>query len=72
MRDDPPDSIGGRMRWQRKRRRKTIREVAGEAGISYAFLCDVENEKKSIGLERAHGVAKALGVSLDWLVGGLS
>lgn len=72
VRDEPPDSVGGRIRWQRERRRKTLREVATAAGISYAYLCEVENDKKRLGLDRAHRICTVLGVSLDWLVGGAS
>jgi ribosome-binding protein aMBF1 (putative translation factor) len=63
------NSVGTRIRSKRIAQGKTLRDLAAGAGISFAYLSDVENGKKSMGLVRAHRVAKALGVSLDWLVG---
>lgn len=62
-----PDEIGKRIRWQRKRRHMTLRQLAAGADLSFAFLCDVENGKKGLGFASAIRLARALGVSLAWL-----
>ena len=70
VRDEPPDAPGARARWQRERIRRSLGSVAQEAGISKGFLCEWEMGKKDMTLTRVAAVARAIHVTLDWLVGG--
>jgi len=50
-------------------RQWTQREVAKRAGMSVAYLCDVENGKRRIGAERLYRIAKVFKVSMDVFFG---
>lgn len=58
------ESFGVRVRRLRK---GTLRSLAGEVGISAAFLSDLEKDKRTPGAETLKKLAAALGVSMDFL-----
>ena len=72
-----PVSGGGRMttfgeRLAGKRREKgwSQRELARHAGVSHTIVADVEKgARHSIGTDAAKKLARALGVSVDYLIG---
>lgn len=51
----------------RRLRTGTLRDLAKQIGISPAFLSDLENNKRTPGADTLHRLAKALGVSMDFL-----
>ncbi len=56
--------VGERLRTIRTRRRATLREVAGRAGISESFLSQVERGVASPSIASLQRIARALGVSV--------
>lgn len=65
------NSVGGRIRFLRTKRKWTLDELAERAGISKSFLWEVERGS-DIGGERLLRVANALGASLDYLMRGVA
>ena len=63
-------AVGDRIREVRRSLGWTQEKLATKAGISKGFLCDVENNKRSISAENALRIADALGASLDYLLKG--
>ena len=61
--------IGGRIRQERQRQNMTQDDFVAKADISKAYLSEVENGIRSIGLYKAANVAAVLGKDLKWLVG---
>lgn len=59
--------IGRRIRERRAKQQMTLRDLAREADLSVAFLCDVENGKRRISSDRLYGVAVVLGCRLSTL-----
>jgi transcriptional regulator with XRE-family HTH domain len=55
-------AVGSVLRTRREAARRTLTEVAGEAGLSPAHLSEVERGRKEISIERLVAVAHALGV----------
>jgi transcriptional regulator with XRE-family HTH domain len=55
-------ALGAVLRHRREATRRTLTEVAGEAGLSPAHLSEVERGRKEISTERLLAVAHALGV----------
>ena len=55
-------TFGERVRAERKRSGRTMRSVAAEAGISAAYLCDIEQGRRDCPSHTAALVAKAIGV----------
>jgi transcriptional regulator with XRE-family HTH domain len=53
------------IRGRRKMRGLTMREAAKQIGISNAFLCQVEREQASIGIDVAVQLAEWLELPLD-------
>lgn len=56
--------IGSEVLKLRQRDQISIRELGQRAGLSYAFLCDLENGKMSIGVESLWALSQAFGVSV--------
>src|ERR1700693_5926377 len=54
-------ALGAVLRQRREASRRTLTEVAGEAGLSPAHLSEVERGRKEVSTERLVGVAHALG-----------
>lgn len=55
-------SLGAVLRLRREAARRTLTEIAGEAGLSPAHLSEVERGRKDISTERLVAVAHALGL----------
>ena len=54
-------ALGAVLRGRREAARRTLTEVAGEAGLSPAHLSEVERGRKEVSTERLLAVAHALG-----------
>src|SRR6202035_5918682 len=54
-------ALGAVLRQRREASRRTLTEVAGEAGLSPAHLSEVERGRKEVSTERLLAVAHALG-----------
>jgi transcriptional regulator with XRE-family HTH domain len=54
--------LGSVLRARREAARRTLSEIAAEAGLSPAHLSDVERGRKEVSTERLVAVAHALGV----------
>jgi transcriptional regulator with XRE-family HTH domain len=55
-------ALGAVLRARREARRRTLSEVAAEAGLSPAHLSEVERGRKEVSTERLVAVAHALGL----------
>ena len=55
-------ALGGILRRRREAARRTLTEVANEAGLSPAHLSEVERGRKEVSTERLLAVAHALGL----------
>ena len=55
-------ALGAVLRGRREAQRRTLSEVAAEAGLSPAHLSEVERGHKEVSIERLLAVAHALGV----------
>ena len=62
--------VGERIKKRRQELEWTQDQLALKAGISKSFLSDLENGKRSVGAENLLDIARALGVSLDYLMTG--
>ena len=56
--------LGGRLRALRRRRRRTLSQIAAEAGISPQYLSEIERGRKEPSSEMIAAVAGALGTTL--------
>ena len=63
-------SVGERIRGRRGELGWTQDQLAQKAGLSKSFLSDLENGKRSVGANNLLDIARALGVSLDFLMTG--
>lgn len=63
-------SVGERIKARRLELGWTQEELARKAGISAGFLSDLENNKRSVSAETLLGIARVLGLSLDFLMKG--
>ena len=61
--------FGRRVRAARILRGTTLQECAFQAGISYSNLSMIERGKRSMYVEHLPALAKALGVSVQYLLG---
>ena len=61
--------FGRRVRAARILRGTTLQECATQAGISYSNLSMIERGKRSMYVEHLPALAKALGVSVQYLLG---
>ena len=55
-------ALGAVLRGRREATRRTLSEIAAEAGLSPAHLSEVERGRKEVSIERLIAVAHALGV----------
>jgi len=62
--------VGERIKTRRAELGWTQDQLGQKAGISKSFLSDLENGKRSVGAENLLDIARALGVSLDYLMTG--
>ena len=62
--------VGERIKKRRAELDWTQDQLAQKAGISKSFLSDLENGKRSVGAENLLDIARALGVSIDFLMTG--
>ncbi len=62
--------VGERIKKRRAELGWTQDQLAQKAGISKSFLSDLENGKRSVGANNLLDIARALGVSLDFLMTG--
>ncbi len=62
--------VGERIKARRLELGWTQDQLAQKAGISKSFLSDLENGKRSVGAENLLDIARALGVSIDYLMTG--
>jgi transcriptional regulator with XRE-family HTH domain len=65
-------TTGDRIRKIREHKNMTQDQLADKAGISKAYLSDVENNNKNISSKLLLQVANALGASVDYLLSGES
>jgi transcriptional regulator with XRE-family HTH domain len=63
------ENIGSRIKATRKDRKLTLKELSDIAGISVSFLSDIENGRSNPSLDRTNDIAKALDVSVSFLLG---
>ena len=63
-------TLGERIKDCRIESRMKQGDVCRKAKISAGFYSDVENGKRSVSAETLHALAKAFGVSMDWLFTG--
>lgn len=59
--------IGARLRGAREAKGLTLRDVAGELGLSVPFISDIERGHRSIAPERRQAFAMAVDVSVEHL-----
>ena len=57
--------VGGQLRSIRRLRRRTLKEVAGRAGLSESFLSQVERGRTSASISSLQRIASALGVDVS-------
>jgi transcriptional regulator with XRE-family HTH domain len=63
------NKIGSRIKAARKEKKLTLKEVSNLANISISFLSDIENGRSNPSLDRTRDIAKALDVSVSFLLG---
>ncbi len=57
--------LGQAIRHKRKTDRLTLEEAAALCGVSYAFLCALENGKETVRLNKVLQVLHSLGIELN-------
>lgn len=62
------DSLGTRIRAQRKLKKMSLRTLSEKSGVSAGFLCDVELGKRSMSVDNLKRVAKSLQVTPSALI----
>jgi len=62
-------TLGERIKFLRKSKKVTLRELSKKIGISISFLSDIENDRSNPSLERLRDIAGGLEVSLSYLLG---
>ncbi len=63
-------TVGNRIRRRREELGWTQDKLAREASISKSFLSDLENGKRNVGADKLLDIARALSLSLDYLMKG--
>ncbi|MBU2702693.1 transcriptional regulator with XRE-family HTH domain [Sporomusaceae bacterium BoRhaA] len=63
-------NIGLKIKALRNERGYTLKQVADAAGISVSFVSEIERGKRNPGLDNLHNIARALGVSSDFILAG--
>ena len=71
----PANIIGSRMRWMREKLKLTQDELAGRlarygVSLDYVKVGQIENGKRRVIDWELVAIAKALGVSITWLISG--
>lgn len=64
------ETLGERIALLREERGWTQKQLAERAGVSVAFLSEIENDKRNPSTEVLLRISEALGASLDYLVTG--
>ena len=62
-------TLGERIKFLRKTRKITLKELSKNAGISISFLSDIENGRSNPSLERLKDIAESLKVTTSFLLG---
>lgn len=62
--------LGARVRERRAFHKLTLEALAKKSGLTKGYLSLVENGKTEPGARSLGGIAKALGVTADWLLTG--
>lgn len=60
--DDFDAALGQSVRAARKKAGMTLRDLQSRCGLSYSFLSDLENGKRSVSVRNFVALANALGV----------
>ncbi|MEX1028162.1 MAG: helix-turn-helix transcriptional regulator [Candidatus Paceibacterota bacterium] len=63
-------TVGDRIRDRREKLGWKQDDLASKAGISKSFLSDLENGKRKVGADKLLDIARALSLSLDYLMTG--
>ena len=63
-------TVGERIKARRDELDWTQDDLATKAGISKSFLSDLENGKRNVGADKLLDIARALSLSLDYLMKG--
>ena len=63
------DKLGERIREARQRKGWSQTELARVSGVGRSLIANVEHGRKSMSLKSARAIARALGVSIDFLAG---
>ena len=63
-------NVGDRIRARREELGWKQDDLVGKAGISKSFLSDIENGKRNVGADKLLDIARALSLSLDYLMTG--
>lgn len=64
------EHLGARLKKARERRGWTLRELAQQAQVNYAWISRLESgERHNVSLQAGARMAVALGVTLDYLAG---
>lgn len=63
-------TVGERIKSRRDELDWTQDDLAGKAKISKSFLSDLENGKRNVGADKLLDIARALSLSLDYLMTG--
>ena len=64
------NDLGERIKQRRTELELTQEELARDAGVSKGFLSDIENGHRGVGAGKLNGIARALGVTIDYLMSG--
>ena len=63
-------TVGDRIKSRREELKWTQDDLSKKAGISKSFLSDLENGKRNVGADKLLDIARALSLSLDYLMTG--
>jgi HTH-type transcriptional regulator, cell division transcriptional repressor len=64
------ETVGKRIKRHRLKQKLTQQQLREKAGMSGAFLSDIENDKRNIGSGKLLAVSRVLNVSMDYLMTG--
>lgn len=67
---DPEFDLGGRLRWLRRSKKMTLREVAARASVTESFLSQIERGVTSPSVASLHRIARGLELSIAELFTG--
>lgn len=63
------ETVAGNIRAERARKNWTIEQLANESGVSKDSIAAYESAKTGMGLDKACAICKALGITMNQLVG---